>query len=130
MNSIADGSADRIDGDSGRQLREKIGALLRHDFASFAQLFQRMQRRRLEQQGDLICPAIDLLGDLLWIGGISLGDFLAAAELRPDDYFQQITLKDRDVQLPPRGAFFRLERFKNIRILRQTLVELSGSPVV
>src|SRR5438876_11108255 len=97
--------ADRVNRHPGGQFREEICAFLWHDLAGPPKLFQRVQRRRSQQKGDLIRLSINLLDNLPWIGGITGDDILAGRERWADDFFYQISLKNRHVQLLPRLAF-------------------------
>src|SRR3954452_25490498 len=103
-------SFQRVDDHARRELREEVRALLRHDLAVLAEFFQRLQRRRAEHQGDLILHPVHLCRDRAGVGGVALREFAARGEARLKEIVEQVTLEDRNVELPPRVALVGLER--------------------
>src|SRR5262245_28970337 len=93
--------ADRVDRHAGGELWKKVSALLWHHVAGFTQFFQCVKCCRLEKQGDLISFAVNLLHDLSRTCRISLGDFLAGGESWLQDFVDEISLQNRDVELSP-----------------------------
>ena len=72
--------------DRSGKFREEIGALLRHDFAVFAEFFQGVERRRTKDaMRDLVIGSVHLSGDGGCVGGVAFGEFLAGSEMGLED---------------------------------------------
>jgi len=124
-NERGGGESERVEDHSGGELGEEVGALVGHDLAFFAKVFDRHEGGGLEEEADLIAVAVNLGGDLMGVGGVVFSGFLARGEDTADDLIEQVSLEDRDVESSPGVAPGRLKGLEDVGVFEVELVEFS-----
>ena len=72
---------------------------------------QRVDGRGFEDQGDLVLCPVGIGNHLIGVTDVGLAELFAPGEFGLEDFVEQVTLEDRDVEAAPGVGLARLEGF-------------------
>ena len=101
-------SGQRVDEHPGGELGVEVGAFLRHDFIVTPEIFQGVDGRRFEDQRDLVFGAVGVGDHLIGVADVGFGELFAGGESGLEDFIEQVTLENGDVEASPRVGLLGL----------------------